>query len=326
MKSTDLFSMFRFLIVTLCAISCLSSCKNQIKNSEVVIQEEPGTEVVESPQPENNKEEEITEKAHSDLLGFWVGYFENAADQIEKNLYIDDGFTWARENKINISIDRIIGDSVIGHSVVAGNDRPFHGKMTKEDIGFSFVVREPGDHRYDGEFQFRIASNGLVGTWIAYKNIDIRNRKYTLQKKDFSYDPNIMLEPTKAYLDWNNYKEEKQVIELEDNIMEEWVSKEFATATDLIYEINASNQLLTKEVIENLKKGDLTIIRNTIYARHGYSYKHRPLRIFFDAQPWYIPVFTDIKADFTDIEKQNIQLMLKYEKNAAEYYDYFGRG
>ena len=113
---------------------------------------------------------------------------------------------------------------------------------------------------------------------------------------------------------------------MDKNEFEEWVSKEFASATEVIYRINASNTLLKKKDVENLKKGDLTIIRNTIYARHGYSFKNRPLRVFFDAQSWYIPVHTNIKSDFTEIEKENIKLLLRYEKNAIEYYDYFGRG
>jgi len=52
----------------------------------------------------------------------------------------------------------------------------------------------------------------------------------------------------------------------------------------------------------------------------------RPLRVFFDAQPWYIPVHADIRSEFTELEKKNIQLLLSFEENAAEYYDYFGRG
>lgn len=83
---------------------------------------------------------------------------------------------------------------------------------------------------------------------------------------------------------------------------------------------------MKKRDVENLKKGDLTIIRNTIYARHGYSFKNRPLRVFFDAQSWYVPVHSDIRANFSEIEKKNIQLLLSFEQNAAEYYDYFGRG
>lgn len=35
---------------------------------------------------------------------------------------------------------------------------------------------------------------------------------------------------------------------------------------------------------------------------------------------------TIIRTDFTELEKQNIKLLLSYEKNAAEYYDSFGRG
>lgn len=134
-----------------------------------------------------------------------------------------------------------------------------------------------------------------------------------------------MLESNKRFIDWTNNKETREEYEV-DGEMEEWISQEFAAATNLIYEINASNRLLTKDEVENLKRGDLTIIRNSIYARHGYSFKNRPLRVYFDAQSWYIPVHADIKADFTEIEKENIQLMLRYEENAAEYYDYFGRG
>ncbi|MBK6507347.1 MAG: YARHG domain-containing protein [Ignavibacteria bacterium] len=36
--------------------------------------------------------------------------------------------------------------------------------------------------------------------------------------------------------------------------------------------INASNVLLRKSDVENLYKGDLEVIRNSIYARHGYSF------------------------------------------------------
>jgi hypothetical protein len=35
---------------------------------------------------------------------------------------------------------------------------------------------------------------------------------------------------------------------------------------------------------------------------------------------------TNIKNAFTEIEKKNIALLLKYEKVAKEFYDYFGRG
>lgn len=312
------------------------SCGNEIKNKDAKVEVEQGTEIPKTVQSTETKEaiqNETPEKPSlftiENLLGFWVGNFVPDNGEEDKTLYIDDGYHWDRTNKITISIDKITDSLVFGHSVVAGNDRPFKG--TVRQIGsnrYAFNVKEPGDNKYDGEFSFTFFKheNKLEGTWTAYKNIEIKNRKYLLNQKRFTYNPDIMLEDSKRYMDWNKKIKTKQRMEFDDNEFDEWIASEFATATHLSYKINASNKLLTKSEVENLKKGDLTIIRNCIYARHGYSFKNRPLRVFFDAQPWYIPVHSNIKNDFTEIEKQNIQLLLKYEKNAAEYYDSFGRG
>lgn len=313
------------IIITLLTIGC----NLEVKDSKSKIEIEKGTEVVEQKTPLLNEEFPQADTLESEeettsVMGSWVGYFrEDVEDNYnEKGVYVDEGFYWTRENKINISIDKIKDSLVIGHSVVAGNDRPFKGFVTNG----VFIVKEPGDDKYDGEFKFKISEGKLIGKWSAYKDIDIKHRKYELEKRQFSYNPDIMLERAKEYVNWNSYNEEKTKVEYDEGQFEEWLSTEFATATQLIYEINASNTLLKKEDVENLKKGDISIIRNTIYARHGYSFKNRPLRVFFDAQSWYIPIHTDIKSEFTELEKKNIQLLLRYEKNALEYYDYFGRG
>jgi hypothetical protein len=321
--------MKKVLIVMLTLI-IFSNCENAIKNENAQVEIEVGTKTAETEniaEPTSSKTKETT-KTDNDLLGFWVGYFKRKEDENvynEKTVYVDEGFIWTRENKINISIDKIDGAKVIGHSVVAGNDRPFEGTVEERGKGvFSFNVKEPGDDKYDGEFTFIIENNELKGSWKAYKKINIQERKYTLEKRSFEYNPNIMLEEGR-YINWNKFKEEKGTYEGADEF-EEWVSRTYSSATNSIYELNASNKLLTKKEVENLKKGDLLLIRNTIYARHGYSFKNRPLRVFFDAQNWYIPVHADIKSDFTKIEKKNIELLLRYEGNAAEYYDHFGRG
>ncbi len=92
-----------------------------------------------------------------------------------------------------------------------------------------------------------------------------------------------------------------------------------------VYKYNPSTTALTKEQVSNLKKADIFILRNSIYARHGYSFKKQPLRVFFDEQDWYIPISNDVKSELTPLEKQNITLLMRYEKNAKEYYDVFGR-
>ena len=170
----------------------------------------------------------------------------------------------------------------------------------------------------------------MEGEWEAYNDIDIAKRSYSLVKKVYKYDPNINLEK-RRYGNWNKYLDDQIWEEVYDEGTPEeevftWITKKFASTTSKAWEINASSRLLTKEEVENLTSSDLLVIRNAIYARHGYSFKNRPLRVFFDQQEWYIPVHTDIRKEFTDIEKKNITLLLKYEKNAVEYYDRFGRG
>ncbi|MEL6561847.1 MAG: YARHG domain-containing protein [Bacteroidota bacterium] len=326
------------LSIILMIFIALTGCSNPIKNEEAKVVVEPGTAVVEETQEAELDPAEVNTEItkipvdKNDLYGFYVGYFEQDVkkESEKKTLDNDAGFYWNKENKINISIDEIQDTVVIGHSVVAGNDRPFKGTVLKSvsqkdgsDI-YTFSVREPGNDRYDGEFNFRIENGRMIGKWEAYKNINIKKRKYNLEKKFFKYDPKITLEYN-TYVDWTKTIDQEIVIEEDGKEIDSWIETEFASATGQIYEVNASTDLLDKNLVANFKKGDLTIIRNTIYARHGYSFRNLPLRVFFDAQDWYIPVHADIKADFTDIEKKNIELLLSFEENAAEYYDRFGR-
>ncbi|MBL7764843.1 MAG: YARHG domain-containing protein [Chitinophagaceae bacterium] len=321
MKHTIFFSFVMILL--------LSGCEEAIKNSDQKVEDEVSQ--VTSDKKENTPVKantNLTVNHQNDMLGFWVGYFRKPETENDhKNIYIDEGLAWFRENKINISIDEFNGNEVTGHSVVAGNYRPFHGVYKELDSSYHFSVSEPGDDRYDGKFTFEILKHDSVikGTWRANNKIEIPERVYELQKKVFSYNPEQMLEYSRRYGNWEKEKKTKIEDKEEREAFGDFYS-EFSAATELIYKINASSTLLTKKDVENLKKGDLLIIRNTIYARHGYSFKNRPLRVFFDAQSWYIPVHVDIKSDLTEIEKKNIELMLKYEKNAKEYYDSFGRG
>jgi hypothetical protein len=325
----------------------LFQCTDPIKN-ETTTKVEEGTRITATP-PNTKTNAGVLPNAQTnrptvladqeELLGYWVGYFKDGTKE-NNSVQVDEGFYWNRENKINVSINKIENNKVEGHSVVAGNHRPFEGtiKELENSGGYAFEVKEPGDDKYDGTFSFTIVNNRLEGKWKAYKDIEIDRRVYTLEKKTYAYNPDIMLRPSRRYIEWNKsieieveaaYDDEEEEGMAEfytKNDLGQWVSENYATATDNICEINASNTLLQKETVENLKRGDLRIIRNTIYARHGYSFKSRPLRVFFDAQEWYIPVHADIRADFTTIEKKNIELLLRYEDNAEEYYDRFGRG
>ena len=100
----------------------------------------------------------------------------------------------------------------------------------------------------------------------------------------------------------------------------------YFTTTEKVTSVNPSVDLLTEDEVSKLTKADIYVLRNSIYAKHGYSFKKRALRVYFDSHDWYMPVHINIKNELTDIEKKNIKLLLRYEKYAEEYYDEFGRG
>ena len=58
------------------------------------------------------------------------------------------------------------------------------------------------------------------------------------------------------------------------------------------------------------------IIRNEIFARHGYIFKSGgEMDKYFRSKKWYIPKFNNINHLLSDIEKHNIQLIKQLEKS-----------
>jgi len=313
---------------TIISLFFIFSCNSLIKNEDAKINDEVASKSeensVEKPSTPTNSNTNLIVKSKEDLIGNWVGWFEPDIENNEIDETYYDTEMWGRENKISLCIDKIEGDRIIGHSVVAGNNRPFQGSIVETDSSFNASIEEPGDNKYDGKFLFTISKSDTLikGNWTSFKKIDVSRRKYELAKKAFQYNAsqNLNEEDYRQFIDWEKTRQNKKSIGDEVYAVEE-----FVTSTNSIYKFNASTQELKKSDVENLKRPDLQIIRNMIYARHGYSFKNRPLRVFFDAQDWYVPVSNDVKDELTEVEKKNIQLLLKYEKSAKEYYDYFGR-
>ena len=224
-------------------------------------------------------------------------------------------------NRITISLDSIKNDEIIyGHSIVAGNNRPFEGTFFLYGNGkMEITAKEPGDDKYDGSFEMKFSTktNHLYGNWYANDtNLAVTERKFTLNKKEFKYNPNLNFDENSSFhIEMYNGQD-----------YYEYYGSDQESITEDIVKYNASTTKLTSKDVENLYKADLEIIRNAIYARHGYSFKNRRMRYFFDRNvDWYIPISTDIRNQLTDLEKENIELLKRYEEHAEKYYDYFGR-
>lgn len=298
----------------LCSLSfllLLISCSNENQNTTTTVDTtttgidtlKSGTSMfnpdLETPQPHDVAN---TPEKYEHLLGYYVGQFK-AAGEVKGN------GTYA--NKITISIDKLTDNTVVGHSIVAGNKRPFEGTFDGDKmVG---VAKEPGDDKYDGTFEFVIKDAGqqLNGDWTANDNkLKVTERVYNLSRRDFSYNKNLVLPESVEWAELYNKDE---------------ISGDYEALTPDVTSVNPSKDKLTKEQVENLYKGDLEVIRNSIYARHGYSFKNRKMRYVFDKVDWYMPVSTDVRAELTKLEEENIALIKRYEDHAEAYYDVYGR-
>lgn len=190
------------------------------------------------------------------------------------------------DNKITLLIIKAQGDSVLGRSIVGGNDRPFAGVIVKNDKTYNITAKEPGDDKDDGVFNFTINEDSLdlvKGSWKANDKNRPVAKTYTLQRKKFEYRTDVGTWP------------------------------------------QTSQRLLKPKEVENMYRQDLEFMRNEIFARHGYCFKKKDLRQQFEMQDWYVPNTIDIKGFLTDIEKKNIEMIKRYEKYAADYGDEYGR-
>ena len=60
-------------------------------------------------------------------------------------------------------------------------------------------------------------------------------------------------------------------------------------------------------------KEGLRILRNWIFARHGYKFNSKDLTQYFSQYPWYTPRFDNVNSQLSEIELYNIDLIKKYE-------------
>ena len=191
------------------------------------------------------------------------------------------------DNKITILITKATSDSIEGRSVVGGNDRPFTGTVKEVNGAYKVTAVEPGSDEHDGTFDFTI------------------NAK----------------EPDVVKGSWKPYKPTATIKEKEYTLQR----KSFNYLQDVGEYPQASKRLLKEEDVENYGKPELELMRNEIFARHGFCFKKKALREQFENKDWYVPNTTDIKNSLTEIEKKNILLIKRYEKYADEYGNDFGR-
>lgn len=106
-----------------------------------------------------------------------------------------------------------------------------------------------------------------------------------------------------------NYNNGNTTAQETETVTEELYDEDFY---DCSYDI-ACERYLTYDDIKDLNKEDLRIMRNWIFARHGYIFKSADLKEYFGQQPWYTPRYKNVNSMLSDIEEYNIAFIKRYE-------------
>ncbi|MFN0047886.1 MAG: YARHG domain-containing protein [Cytophagales bacterium] len=200
-----------------------------------------------------------------------------------------------RPNKISIIISSISDSVILGKSICAGNERPLKGKfLSKSATDWEIMLDEPGTDKYDGRIVLKINKNelGATGTYTPFDTLQ-KAKQFQFKRKNFIYD----IDATWVYSGSNVYVED----------------------------FNPSKRVFKVSDVENQPKSVLRIARNSIYARHGYSFKSKDVRNYFERFDDYIPTSTDVRKELSDVEIKNEKLLKRYEEYANEFYDSYGR-
>ena len=75
----------------------------------------------------------------------------------------------------------------------------------------------------------------------------------------------------------------------------------------------ASSRLLTEGDMNGLSSRDLKIMRNEIFARHGFKFQTREMRDYFNNQAWYKPVNDDVSGLLSSVEASNVDFIKRHE-------------
>lgn len=74
-----------------------------------------------------------------------------------------------------------------------------------------------------------------------------------------------------------------------------------------------THTLLTESDLQGCSKQTLKIMRNWIFAKHGYKFKTTEMREFFEQFPWYEGRYDDVTDMLSDLERKNVEFIKRHE-------------
>lgn len=80
------------------------------------------------------------------------------------------------------------------------------------------------------------------------------------------------------------------------------------------YLFPSNSKYITASDLQGKSAEQVALIRNEIFARHGYIFETEPYRTYFNQKSWYVPNYDFDWSMLNSIEKENVDFITKYEK------------
>lgn len=70
---------------------------------------------------------------------------------------------------------------------------------------------------------------------------------------------------------------------------------------------------LTESDLNGLSQWQLKLLRNEVFARHGYIFQTTDLQLVFSQYSWYKPEYNDVNDQLSDTERYNVTFIKRHE-------------
>ena len=79
-----------------------------------------------------------------------------------------------------------------------------------------------------------------------------------------------------------------------------------------------TKRAVTEGMLDGLSLHELRLLRNEVYARRGRQFRTEWLSQYFWSQPWYDPREDNAEPELSEVEKQNIETIVAYERKVRD--------
>ena len=162
-------------------------------------------------------------------------------------------------------------------------------------------------------------SYGFVEGDIKWKDIEINGENSFTFEELSEAENSSKYRPAEATVD---FEDMTILVSTSGSLYQMWVKSGYMESIELPQTEEAEAdflfpsdvKLITENDLDGFTKEEVAIIRNEIYARHGYIFKTEPFITYFNGKSWYSKNESFHEGMLNDTERANREFIVSYEE------------